>query len=240
MNIQNILKAGVIVAITAIAATSSVAEITTVNGVAAYPDDYNGRPVRAANEDPFLSPLNSALILIDYQPGILWPVTSIDHEELMNNTEGLIKSAVLYDIPIIFSHVAVGFSGYEPMIEELSKLAPNAVFIDRTSVNAWEEPEFVAAVEATGRHNLIMGGLWTDVCLAYPAIEAEAAGYDVFVAEDTVGSITQMSHDNGMTRMLNAGVEAITWNVVPTEFQRDHARQENLGGLMEIYGTHLF
>ena len=239
MNIQNSLKAGAIVTVTAIAATTSVAEIKTVNGVATYPDDYNGRPVCAANEDPFLSLLNSALILIDYQPGVLWPVTGIDHEELLNNTEGLIKSAVLYDIPIIFSHVAVGFSGYEPMIEELSKLAPNAVFIDRTSVNAWEEPEFVAAVEATGRHNLIMGGLWTDVCLAYPAIEAEAAGYDVFVAEDTVGSVTQMSHDNGMTRMLNAGVEAITWNVVPTEFQRDHARQKNLGGLMEIYGTHL-
>ena len=240
MTVSNYLKIGVIAAAATLAATTTFAEIKTVNGVATYPEGYNGTPVRAADEDPFLSPLNSALILIDYQPGILAPVTSIDPEVLMNNTAGLIKTAVLYDIPIIFSHVAVGFSGYEPMIEELSKLAPNAVFVDRTSVNAWEEPEFVAAVKATGRKNLIMGGLWTDVCLAYPAIEAERAGYEVFVAEDTVGSITQMSHDNGMRRMISAGVEAITWNVVPTEFQRDHARQENLEGLMGIYMEHLF
>ncbi len=240
MTVSNYLKIGVIAAAATLAATTTFAEIKTVNGVATYPEGYNGTPVRARDEDPFLSPLNSALILIDYQLPIMGAVGSIDHDVLLNNTTGLIKTAVLYDIPIIFSHVAVGFSGYEPMIEELSKLAPNAVFVDRTSVNAWEEPEFVAAVKATGRKNLIMGGLWTDVCLAYPAIEAERAGYEVFVAEDTVGSITQMSHDNGMRRMISAGVEAITWNVVPTEFQRDHARQENLEGLMGIYMDHLF
>ena len=93
------------------------------------------------------------LILIDYQPPILMGVRNIDHEDLINNTTGLIKTAVLYDIPIIFSHVAVGLNGYDPMIKELSDLAPNAVFIDRTNVNAWEEPEFVKAVEATGAKN---------------------------------------------------------------------------------------
>lgn len=215
-------------------------EIMTVDGVATYPEGYQGRPHRAPEEDPFLSPSNAALILIDYQPPILQGVKNIDHEKLINNTTGLIKTAVIYDIPIIFSHVAVGLNGYDPMIEELKVLAPNAVFVDRTNVNAWEEPEFVKAVEATGRRKLIMGGLWTDVCLAYPAIEAEMAGYDVYVPEDAVGSITQKSHENGMRRMIEAGVEPITWNVVPAELQRDHARTEKLADVTRVFMEYLF
>lgn len=231
---------GLTLAAAVLPAHAETTMIKTVDGVASYPEGYNGTPVREAHEDPFLSPSNSALILIDYQPPILMGVRNIDHDELINNTTGLIKTAVIYDIPIIFSHVAVGLNGYDPMIDELRELAPDAVFIDRTNVNAWEEPEFVAAVEATGRKKLIMGGLWTDVCLAYPAIEAEAAGYDVFVPEDAVGSITQLSHENGMRRMIEAGVEPITWNVVPAELQRDHARQENLQAVTRVFMEHLF
>lgn len=219
---------------------SAQQKIKTIDGVASYPEGYQGTPARAADEDPFLSPENAALILIDYQPPILQGVRNIEHEELINNVTGLIKTAVIYDIPIIFSHVAVGLNDYTPMIEELQELAPNAVFVDRTSVNAWEEPEFVAAVEATGRKKLIMGGLWTDVCLAYPAIEAEREGYDVYVPEDAVGSITQMSHENGMSRMIAAGVEPITWNVVPAELQRDHARQDKLADVTRVFMEHLF
>ncbi|WP_419911008.1 hydrolase [Hoeflea sp.] len=222
------------------AGASDTVRIKTLDGVATYPEGYQGTPHRAADEDPFLSPSNSALVLIDYQPPILQGVRNIDHDELINNTTGLIKTAVIYDIPIIFSHVAVGLNGYDPMIEELQKLAPNAVFVDRTNVNAWEEPEFVAAVEATGRKKLIMGGLWTDVCLAYPAIEAEKAGYDVYVPEDAVGSISQMAHDNGMRRMIEAGVEPITWNVVPAELQRDHARSDRLKEVTRVFMEHLF
>ena len=184
--------------------------ITSTNGIATYSEGYQGAPVQAAGEDPFLSPSDSALILIDYQPPILMGVRNIDHADLINNTTGLIKTAVLYDISIFFSHVAVGSNGYDPMIQELHELAPNAVFIDRTSVNAWEESEFVAAAEAAERQKLIMGGLWTDVCLAYPAIEAEMAGYDVYVPEDVVGSMSQLSHENGMKGMISAGVEPIT------------------------------
>ena len=215
----------VALAISLVASPALSIEIKSVDGVATYPEGYQGTPHRAALEDPFLSPTNSALILIDYQPPILQGVRNISHEDLINNTTGLIKTAVIFDIPIIFSHVAVGLNGYAPMIEDLRKLAPDAVFIDRTNINAWEEPEFVKAVEAAGRQKLIMGGLWTDVCLAYPAIEAEKAGYDVYVPEDAVGSITQLPHENGMRRMIPAGVEPITWNVVPAELQRDHCSQ---------------
>lgn len=145
-----------------------------------------------------------------------------------------------FKLPIIFSHVGVGLNGSKPFLEELTKWAPNAVIIDRTNVNAWEEAEFVAAVKATGRKKLIMGGLWTDVCLAYPAIEATLNGYEVLVPEDTVGSITQLSHDNGMQRMIQAGVKPITWNVVLAELQRDHARKATEKETSRIFLEHLF
>ncbi len=109
--------------------------IKTVNGVAQYPDNYQGTPHRNPNEDPFISPTNSALILIDYQPHILMGVKSINHEDLLNNTTALVKSAVHFDLPIIFSHVGVGLNGSQPFIEELKALAPRAVILDRTNVN---------------------------------------------------------------------------------------------------------
>lgn len=219
---------------------SGSVHIKTVDGVAQYPDGYRGTPHRSPDEDPFLSPTNSALVLIDYQPHILMGVRNIDHDDLMNNTTALIKSAVHFGIPIIFSHVGVGLNGSKPFIASLKKLAPKAVIIDRTNVNAWEEKEFVNAVEATGRKKLIMGGLWTDVCLAYPAIEAVRAGYDVYVPEDTIGSITQLSHTNGMRRMIAAGVKPITWNVVLAELQRDHARKDTEKEVTRIFLKYLF
>ncbi|NKB67338.1 MAG: isochorismatase family protein [Candidatus Latescibacteria bacterium] len=214
--------------------------IKTVDGVAQYPDGYQGTPVRDPHEDPFLSPTNSMLVLIDYQPHILMGVRNIPHEDLLNNTIGLVKSAVHFGIPIVLSHVGVGLKGSKPFLSELVELAPDAVVIDRTNVNAWEEAEFVQAVRATGRRKIIMGGLWTDVCLAYPAIEAQKAGFDVFVPEDTIGSISQLSHDNGMQRMIQAGVQPITWNVVLAELQRDHARQATETVTTRIFMEHLF
>ena len=214
--------------------------IKTINGVAQYPNGYTGTPHRDAKEDPFISPTNSALVLIDYQPHIMMGVRNIDHDELISNTTGLVKSAVHFGLPVIYSHVGVGLRGAQPFLEELRVLAPDAVVIDRTSVNAWEEPEFVDAVQATRRNRLIMGGLWTDVCLAYPAIEAARAGFEVLVPEDTVGSITQLSHDNGMKRMVQAGVTPITWNVVLAELQRDHARKDTETETSRIFMQYLF
>ncbi len=220
-------------------ATSEIT-IKTIDGKGQYPEGYKGTPVRKPTEDPFISPSNSVLILIDYQPHILMGVKSISHDDLKNNTIGLIKSAVHFEVPIIFSHVGVGLKGSQPFLEEFRKVAPDALIIDRTNVNAWEEKEFVDAVKATGRKKLIMGGLWTDVCLAYPAIEAAQNGFDVYVPEDTVGSITELSHSNGMKRMIQAGVHPITWNVVLAEFQRDHGRSETEAETTRIFLEYLF
>lgn len=214
--------------------------IKTIDGKGQYPKGYQGTPIRNPSEDPFISPSNSVLILIDYQPHILMGVKSISHDDLKNNTIGLIKSAVHFKIPIIFSHVGVGLKDSQPFLEEFRKIAPDAIIIDRTNVNAWEEKEFVNAVKATGRKKLIMGGLWTDVCLAYPAIEAAQNGFDVYVPEDTIGSISELSHANGMKRMMQAGVQPLTWNVVLAELQRDHARAKTEEGTTRIFLEYLF
>lgn len=215
-------------------------QLQSIDGVAQYPHAYSGTPERAPQDDPFLSPSNSALVLIDYQPHILMGVRNLAHEDLLHNTVALVKSAAHFGLPVVFSHVGVGFKGAQPFLEELLAAAPGAALVDRTNVNAWEETEFVSAIEATGRKKLIMGGLWTDVCLAYPAIEAQRAGFEVHVPEDTVGSITQLSHDNGMRRMVQAGVRPLTWNVVLAELQRDHARVSTEEGTTRIFLEYLF
>ncbi len=199
-----------------------------------------GTPKRDPNTDPFLSPENSALILIDYQPHILAGVNTMAHEKLIRNTVALVKSCHHFGVPIILSHVGVELFGAKPFIEEVTSILPGVEPLDRTNVNAWEEQHFVDAVAATGRKKLIMGGLWTEVCLAYPAIEASRAGYEVHVAEDTIGGANEMSHRNGMQRMLQAGVIPITWNVVPAELQRDHARKETHDGVSAIFNEYLF
>ena len=129
---------------TAIPALAETPLFKSADGVVACPEGYRGTTPRSAVEDPFLSPTNAALNPIGYQPPILMGVRNIDHEELINNTTGLIRTAALCDIPIIFSHVAVGLNGHDPMIENLRELASDAAFIDRTNVNAWEEPEVTA------------------------------------------------------------------------------------------------
>ncbi len=217
-------------------------KIKSVDGVAQFPEGYEP-PRRNPVEDPFLNPETTALILIDYQPEILQGVKSMEHEDLVNNTLGMLKAASFFKIPVILSHVGVGSSGYKPFLKELREVVPDAKVIDRTNINAWEDEEFVAAVNALGRKKLVMGGLWTDVCLTYPAIEATRAGYQVFVPEDAVGSVSKVSHDNGMKRMIQAGVTPISWNVFLAEPSRDHiwqAKNDPTGVLTNIYLKHLF
>lgn len=216
--------------------------IKSIDGVAQYPEGYQP-PRRNPVEDPFLNPETTALILIDYQPEILMGIKSMDQKDLINNTMGMLKAAKFFKIPVILSHVGVGSSGYKPFLKELREIVPEAKVIDRTNINAWEDEEFVAAVKALGRKKLVMGGLWTDVCLTYPAIEAIQAGYQVFVPEDVVGSVSKISHDNGMRRMMQAGVTPISWNVFLAEPSRDHiwqATNDPKGVLMNIYLKHLF
>lgn len=184
-----------------------------------------------------LTPQNAALILIDHEPQFIFSLTSMDRGLLTNNVAGLAKTAKLFGVPtIITSGGAEAFAG--PVIPEITSVFPTAPIIDRTWINAWEDQRIVDAVKATGRKKLILAGLWTEVCVALPALSALAEGYEVYVVTDASGGYTKESHDAGVQRMVAAGAVPISWLAVLFEFQRDWARQGTYAGVNEILSQH--
>ena len=140
-----------------------------------------------------LTPENCTVIFIDHQPQMTFGVASIDRQLLFNNVIGLAKAARIFKVPVILTTVETkSFSGY--MWPELLELFPGQEPIERTSMNSWEDKKFVAAVERAGRKKLVMAALWTEVCLAFPAILAMEAGYEVYAVEDASGGTSEAAH----------------------------------------------
>ena len=184
-----------------------------------------------------LTPENSVLILIDHEPQFVMSLASMDRGLLQNNVAGLAKTAKLFNVPtIITSGGAQYFAG--PVIPEITGVFPDADIIDRTKINAWEDQRIVDAVKATGRKKLIVAGLWTEVCVALPALSALAEGYEVYVVTDASGGWTKESHDAVVQRMVAAGAVPVTWLTVMFEYQRDWARQGTYAGVSEIMSKH--
>ncbi|MCS3471945.1 hydrolase [Pseudomonas sp. Pseusp122] len=184
-----------------------------------------------------LNPTNSALILIDHQPQMSFGVQSIDRQTLKNNTVALAKSAKIFNVPTILTSVETeSFSGY--IWPELLSVFPDHQPIERTSMNSWEDKKLVEAVKATGRKKLIMAALWTEVCLNFPALEALAEGYEVYIVTDASGGTTQEAHDMSVQRMIQAGAVPVTWQQVLLEFQRDWAHKETYNDVMALVREH--
>lgn len=192
------------------------------------------QPRRDPIADPLLTPENAALLLIDYQPPQVNTIRSMDSRELIANAVALAETAKLYGLPMILSTVGVK-DGLNPDTVPAIKLAmEGAAWIDRTSINAWEDSDFVKAVEATGRKKLIMGALWTEVCLAFPATDALRAGYEVFVPCDAVGGTSPAAHESGLRRVEQAGAQPVSWIGVLCELQRDWAHEKTTAGMVKI------
>lgn len=184
-----------------------------------------------------LTPDNCALVLIDHQPQMFFGIQSMDRQMLVNNVVGLAKAARVFNIPAILTTIsAEGFSGL--LIPEIQEVFPDQQPIDRTTLNAWEDPRVVAAVRQTGRKKLIIAALWTEVCLAYPVLSALADGYDVYAVADASASISTEAHEMAMQRMVQAGAVPATWMQVMFEMQRDWARQATAGAVMEVSKEH--
>jgi nicotinamidase-related amidase len=184
-----------------------------------------------------LTPNNCTAILIDYQPQMVFGVESIDRQTLVNNAVGLAKTAKLFKIPTILTVVAQKtFSG--PMFPQVQSVFPGQEPIDRTTMNTWEDQRVVKAVEKTGRKKLVMGGLWTEVCIVLPTIQALEAGYEVYVVIDACGGVSITAHDMAIQRMIQAGAVPIMWLQFLLELQRDWARQETYGAVMDIVKEH--
>ncbi|UMZ14330.1 hydrolase [Pseudomonas sp. MPFS] len=184
-----------------------------------------------------LTPHNSALILIDHQPQMAFGVQSIDRQALKNNTVALAKAARIFNVPSILTSVETeSFSGY--IWPELLAVFPEQQPIERTSMNSWEDRHLVAAVQATGRKKLVMAALWTEVCLTFPALEALAEGYEVYIVTDASGGTSQEAHDMAVQRMVQAGAVPVTWQQVLLEYQRDWARKDTYDAVMALVLEH--
>jgi len=194
--------------------------------------------IRDPKTDHLLTSENSALVLIDYQPSLIDGTKSLPREALINNVVALAKTAKMFDLPIVLSTIGVNAGYQEQTIPELQQVLGGIDAIDRTAVNAWEQPEFRAAIEATGRRKLIMAGLWTEVCLVFPALDLVREGYDVYAVSDASGGTSLDAHERGMQRVIQAGVAPVTWEAVMAELGRLY-KGDYIGSFVGIMQEHL-
>jgi nicotinamidase-related amidase len=184
-----------------------------------------------------LTPEESVVTLIDHQPQMMFGVASHDRLSIINNTVALAKAAKLFNVPVVLTTVAAKtFSG--ELLPEIQSVFPDQVPIDRTTMNSWEDPHFKAAIEKTGRKKIVLAGLWTEVCVAFPAISAILDGYEIYFAADACGDISVEAHERAIQRAIQAGAVPMTALQVLFEWQRDWARGATYGGCMEILKAH--
>jgi nicotinamidase-related amidase len=191
-------------------------------------------PVRDPVGDHLLTPQNAALLVIDYQPGQFGAVTSIDRDLLLENIVSTAKIAKLFGVPIVHSTINVASGLAEPTVPELAEQLVDNPAIDRTSINAWEDADFLSAVRATGRRKLILCALWTEMCMAFPALDALREGYEVFPVVDAIGGTSEAAHRAALERVVQAGAQPVTWIPLGGELQRDWARTETAGAVVAL------
>ena len=188
-------------------------------------------------EKGLLTPDNCVVALIDHQPQMLFGVTSIDRQALINNVVGFSKAAKLFDVPVVLSTVETkSSSGY--MWPQLQTQFPDQKPIERSSMNSWDDPNFVAAIRASGRKKIVLAGLWTQVCVTFPAIQAIFDGFEVYVVEDLCGDLDLRTHEAAMRRVEQAGAKPVTWIQVMLEWQRDWALRDTYEDVMDIVKHH--
>lgn len=183
-----------------------------------------------------LRPQDSILVLIDHQPFQFANLHSHEPTMIANNVVGLAKAAKIYDVPTVLTTVVEERGGY--LIKGLQEVYPDQKPINRTFINTWQDQRVVDVVKKSGRKQLILAALWTEICLAMPAIHALADGYDVFVVTDASGGVSPEAHDMAVRRMTAAGAVPVTWLAVISEWQRDWARLETAGQLAEVLMHH--
>jgi nicotinamidase-related amidase len=184
--------------------------------------------------DHLLTPQNAALLVIDYQPGQFAAVSSMDRDLLLENIVSTAKIAKLFGLPIVHSTINVASGLAEPTVPELAELLVDNPPIDRTSINAWEDADFLSAVRATGRRKLILCGLWTEMCMAFPALDALREGYEVYPVVDAIGGTSEEAHRAALERVVQAGAQPVTWIPLGGELQRDWSRTETAGAVLAL------
>src|SRR5882724_5326268 len=193
-------------------------------------------PVLKNGLNALLTPEESVLVLIDHQPFQFANLHSHEPTMIVNNVVALAKTAKVFNVPTILTTVLEDRGG--KLIKPLQDVFPEQKPIDRTFINTWEDRRVVDAVKKTGRKKLVMAALWTEICLAMPAIQAAGEGYDVYAVTDASGGVSVEAHEMGVRRMMMAGVMPINWLAVASEWQRDWARQDSAKALGETVLPH--
>jgi len=187
-----------------------------------------------------LTPTNHALVLIDFEGQMAFATKSINMTELRTNTAIVAGASKIFNVDTIVTTVAEeSFSG--PVFSEIEEFYPQATsnYIDRTSMNTWEDEGAYKAITGLNKKKLVLAGLWTGVCIVGPALSAIVEGYDVYVIADACGDVSAEAHERAMQRMVQAGAKPITSVQYLLELQRDWARQETYAAvtnLMKKYG----
>ena len=180
---------------------------------------------------------NSVVVFIDHQPQMTFGVANIERQQLVNNVVMLAKGAKEFDVPAILTAVETeSFSGY--IWPQLMDVFPGQQPIERTSMNSWDDLAFREAVKATGRKNIIIAGLWTEVCVTWPALNMLNEGYNIYIVEDACGATSPLAHEAAIRRCLQAGAVPMTTIATVLEFQRDWANREHYDALLNIFREH--
>ena len=194
-------------------------------------------PVRDPLSDHLLTPQNAAFLLIDYQPSQLAGIRSMDRDLLLKNAVSTVRTIKAFDIPVVHSTINVATGRGQPTLPGLAELLTDDKPLDRTTTNSWEDIEFVAAVHATGRRKLIICALWTEICMAFTALDALREGYEVYPVVNAIGGTSPEAHRAGLDRVMQAGAQPIGWVSLAVELQRDWARQDTVQEVIEIVLT---
>jgi nicotinamidase-related amidase len=184
--------------------------------------------------DHLLTPQNAAVVIIDFQHVQVSSIASRPKRELVANITALARIARLYELPVVLSTVNVATGRNQPTIHQITEVLTDATPLDRTSINAWEDEDVVAAIKATGRRKLIMAALWTEVCLVHPALDALAAGFEVYPVVDACGGTSLEAHLAGLDRLMQAGAQPTSWVQLICELQRDWNRAATVPGFSDI------
>jgi len=189
------------------------------------------------SEKGLLTPDNCVVAIIDLQPQMLFGVANFDRQTIINNNVALLKAAKVFDVPVVLSTVETkSFSGN--MWPQIQAIFPNQTPIERSSMNSWDDKNFVAAIEKSGKKKIVLSGLWTETCVALPTVQAIHDNYEVYVVEDCCGDVNQLSHDNAMKRVIQAGAKPVTALSVMLEWQRDWAERDSYDAILDIVKTH--
>ena len=189
------------------------------------------------SEKGLLTPDNCVVALIDFQPQMLFGVSNFDRQTIINNTVGLSKAAKVFDVPVVLTTVETkSFSGN--LWPQIQAVFPNQALIERSTMNSWDDKNFVAAIKKSSRKKIVLAGLWTETCVALPTVQALHDGYEIYVVEDCCGDVSVLAHENAMKRVIQAGAKPVTFLSVMLEWQRDWAERDTYDAVMDIVKNH--